>query len=58
MNSRLLESVASEFGTPVYVYDETKIISQYKRLKNAFGSQCQAVHPGHSMQDQGCSDGP
>lgn len=31
----LLE-VANEFGTPVYVYDADKIISQYKRLKNAF----------------------
>ncbi len=44
MNSRLLESVAGEYGTPVYVYDEAKIISQYNRLKNAFGSQEVKLH--------------
>lgn len=31
-----LTDVAQEFGTPVYVYNADKIISQYKRLKNAF----------------------
>jgi diaminopimelate decarboxylase len=31
-----LPDVAAEFGTPVYVYDAAKIISQYNRLKNAF----------------------
>lgn len=37
MNTTQLLDVANEFGTPVYVYDETKIIQQYKRLKKAFG---------------------
>jgi len=31
-----LLDIANEFGTPVYVYNAEKIISQYKRLKNAF----------------------
>ncbi len=31
-----LVDVAKEFGTPVYVYNADSIISQYKRLKNAF----------------------
>jgi diaminopimelate decarboxylase len=31
-----LTDVAKEFGTPVYVYNADRIISQYKRLKNAF----------------------
>lgn len=31
-----LLDVAEQFGTPVYVYDASKIISQYHRLKNAF----------------------
>lgn len=31
-----LTEVAQEFGTPVYVYNADKIVSQYKRLKNAF----------------------
>ncbi|MBB6326720.1 diaminopimelate decarboxylase [Algoriphagus iocasae] len=31
-----LESVANEFGTPVYVYDEEKITSQIKTLQAAF----------------------
>ncbi len=31
-----LTDVANEFGTPVYVYNADKIVSQYKRLKNAF----------------------
>ncbi len=37
MNATQLLDVATEFGTPVYVYDETKIIQQHKRLKKAFG---------------------
>ena len=28
--------LAQQFGTPVYVYDGNKIISQLKSLKNAF----------------------
>ncbi|MFN7313975.1 MAG: diaminopimelate decarboxylase [Bacteroidota bacterium] len=31
-----LTAVAEEFGTPVYVYNAEKIVSQYKRLKQAF----------------------
>jgi diaminopimelate decarboxylase len=36
MNTKDLLKAANEFGTPLYVYDGTKIIQQYKRLKNAF----------------------
>ncbi|HEY8401436.1 MAG TPA: diaminopimelate decarboxylase [Cytophagaceae bacterium] len=31
-----LLDVCKEFGTPVYVYDADKIVSQYHKLKNAF----------------------
>lgn len=31
-----LLKVTEEFGSPIYVYDAEKIISQYKRLNNAF----------------------
>lgn len=31
-----LESIAQKFGTPVYVYDSSKIVSQINLLKNAF----------------------
>jgi diaminopimelate decarboxylase len=34
-NSHLL-AAASEYGTPLYMYDGHKITAQYKRLKNAF----------------------
>lgn len=36
MTNHDLINIAKEFGSPVYVYDSEKIISQYKRLKNAF----------------------
>lgn len=36
MNEKDLIKIAEEFGSPVYVYDAEKIISQYNRLKNAF----------------------
>ena len=36
MDTKDLLSVADEFGTPVYVYDAHKIISQYERLTSAF----------------------
>lgn len=36
MTQKDLLSVAEEFGSPVYVYDAEKIISQYKRLTGAF----------------------
>jgi diaminopimelate decarboxylase len=35
MNSDLLQ-IAQEFGSPVYVYDADKIISQYNRLTSSF----------------------
>lgn len=44
MNQKLLLKAAEEFGTPLYVYDEAKIIAQYKRLKNAFGKQEVKLH--------------
>jgi diaminopimelate decarboxylase len=36
MNNQDLLNVAEEFGSPVYVYDAEKIISQYNRLTSAF----------------------
>ena len=36
MESNQLLSIASEFGSPLYVYDASKIQSQYERLQNAF----------------------
>ncbi|WP_299184471.1 diaminopimelate decarboxylase [uncultured Aquimarina sp.] len=34
-NANLL-AIAKEFGSPIYVYDSEKIVSQYERLTNAF----------------------
>jgi diaminopimelate decarboxylase len=34
-NSTLLE-ISKTFGTPTYVYDASKIKSQYERLTNSF----------------------
>ena len=36
MENNTLLKIADEFGSPVYVYDAEKIISQYKRLSAAF----------------------
>ena len=36
MNNQDLLTIAEEFGSPVYVYDSKKIISQYQRLTEAF----------------------
>jgi diaminopimelate decarboxylase len=36
MENKMLLRIAEEFGTPVYVYDESIIQRQYRRLKNAF----------------------
>ena len=36
MNNNTLLRIAKDFGSPVYVYDSDKIISQYKRLTSAF----------------------
>jgi len=35
-NRKILLECAEEFGTPLYVYDGNKILSQYKRLTSAF----------------------
>ena len=35
MNKQLLQ-IAKDFGSPVYVYDSEKIVSQYQRLTSAF----------------------
>lgn len=37
MNNELLLKMAEKYGCPLYVYDAEKIISQYNRLRNAFG---------------------
>lgn len=37
MNQQDLLAITEEFGSPVYVYDSERIISQYERLTNAFG---------------------
>ena len=34
-----VKDIAKEFGTPLYVYDAEKIISQLQTLKNAFSNQ-------------------
>ncbi|NJY63890.1 diaminopimelate decarboxylase [Salinimicrobium sp. CDJ15-81-2] len=36
MTNQDLLKITEKFGSPVYVYDSEKIISQYKRLTNAF----------------------
>ncbi|WP_299779947.1 diaminopimelate decarboxylase [uncultured Formosa sp.] len=36
MNNNTLLKIANDFGSPVYVYDSEKIVSQYKRLTSAF----------------------
>ncbi len=36
MTNKDLLAITEEFGSPVYVYDAEKIISQYKRLTSAF----------------------
>ena len=44
MNATQLQGLSQEFGTPLYVYDESKIIAQYDRLKKAFGKQDVKLH--------------
>jgi len=44
MEQAQLVAIAEEYGTPVYVYDEERIIQQYKRLKKAFGKQAVKLH--------------
>ncbi|HET7360479.1 MAG TPA: diaminopimelate decarboxylase, partial [Salinimicrobium sp.] len=36
MKNQDLLNIANEFGSPIYVYDSRKIISQYNRLQQAF----------------------
>lgn len=36
--------IARDFGTPVYIYDASKIEEQYHKLKNAFGSRNVKLH--------------
>ena len=36
MKPEILQQLAAEFGSPLYVYDTEKIAFQYNRLKNAF----------------------
>ena len=44
MTHQDLLSVAAEFGSPVYVYDAEKIISQYNRLTSAFKVKDLRIH--------------
>lgn len=44
MTQKDLLSITKEFGSPVYVYDAEKIISQYKRLTNAFKVDNLRIH--------------
>ena len=37
MKRELLLKTAKDFGSPLYVYDAEKMVSQYQRLTNAFG---------------------
>ena len=36
MENKDLLTIAEQYGSPVYVYDSDKIVSQYQRLTNAF----------------------
>jgi len=36
MENKDLLTIAEQYGSPVYVYDSAKIVSQYQRLTNAF----------------------
>ena len=38
MKSRTLLQIAKDYGSPIYVYNAEKMISQYKRLTNAFNN--------------------
>ncbi len=44
MTNKELLSVAEKFGSPVYVYDAEKIISQYQRLTSAFKVDNLRIH--------------
>src|SRR6185437_10189924 len=61
---KLLLECAEEFGTPLYVYEGDKILSQYKRLVSAFKGvtfsphyACKAntnINILHLLKDAGC----
>ena len=36
MEAAFLQSLAEKYGSPLYVYDSAKIISQYQRITNPF----------------------
>ena len=38
MDNQLLVSLTEKYGSPLYVYDAEKIVSQYNRITNAFAS--------------------
>ena len=38
MDNQLLVSLSEKYGSPLYVYDAEKIISQYNRITDAFSS--------------------
>ena len=44
MTNKELLSIATNFGTPVYVYDAAKIVGQYSKLKNAFAGKEVKLH--------------
>lgn len=44
MNNQALLNIINTFGSPIYVYDAEKIISQYQRLKNAFKVKDLRIH--------------
>lgn len=44
MNTKQLQDIAEQFGTPVYVYDAATIVNQYRRLKAAFSPLDVSLH--------------
>lgn len=44
MTTKDLREIAEDFGTPTYVYDGNKIITQYERLKAAFNGKDVKLH--------------
>ncbi len=39
MEDKILENIAAEYGTPLYVYDTDRIISQYWKLKDSLPAE-------------------
>jgi len=44
MNLSVIQNIIQEFGTPLYVYDATRIKIQYDKLKNAFRHIDHKIH--------------